>query len=248
MASLGERVHLRNRLGLQVAFCEDPLLEGMLEGVAMKGMTKGLKKAAQAEALEAAKQAGSTEKREQEARTLIGPKGGLPTLRRDLLKLAALLRVDIAERDTVDTIKEKVKPMVNLLKEKPVPKLTAVKSAAKPRGAQPKSSAKEASASPLSADVRPISNLTEQHEALEEIAGKMAQEMQVLRSLLPAGAIGNPIDLTMVDVKTEPFEMSEEEMAAAMEDVYAERLMATYGTNDPDQLMADGVGLHEISD
>ena len=178
MASLGERVHLRNRLGLQVAFCEDPLLEGMLEGVAMKGMTKGLKKAAQAEALEAAKQAGSTEKREQEARTLIGPKGGLPTLRRDLLKLAALLRVDIAE-DTVDTIKEKVKPMVNLLKEKPVPKLTAVKSAAEPRGAQPKSSAKEASASSLSADVRPISNLTEQHEALKEIVGKMAQEMQV---------------------------------------------------------------------
>lgn len=98
----------------------------------MKGMTKGLKKAAQAEALEAAKQAGSTEKREQEARTLIGPKGCLPTLRRHLLKLAALLRVDIAEKDTVDTIKEKAKPMVNLLKEKPVPKLTAVKSAAKP--------------------------------------------------------------------------------------------------------------------
>ena len=87
------------KLTLRVAFSEDPLLDGMLEGVAMKGMTKGLNKAAQAEALEAAKQAGSTEKREQEARTLIGLKGGLPTLRRDLLKLAALLRVEIDEKD-----------------------------------------------------------------------------------------------------------------------------------------------------
>jgi uncharacterized protein (DUF3820 family) len=41
MANLGECVHLRNRLGLQ---CEDPLLDGMLEGVAMKGMTKGLRR------------------------------------------------------------------------------------------------------------------------------------------------------------------------------------------------------------
>jgi len=37
----GVCVHLRNRLGLQ---CEDPLLDGMLEGVAMKGMTKGLRR------------------------------------------------------------------------------------------------------------------------------------------------------------------------------------------------------------
>ena len=80
-----------------------------------------------------------------------------------------------------------------------------------------------------------------QHDELKEMVGKMVKEMQLMRSLLPAGVIGNPIALTLVDVKTEPYEMTDEDMAAAMEDLYADRLMANYGTNDIDQLRAEGV-------
>ena len=69
----------------------------------------------------------------------------------------------------------------------------------------------------------------------------MAKEMQLMRSLLPAGAIGNPIGLTLVDVKTEPYEMTDEDMAAVMEDLYADRLMANNGTKDIEQLRAEGV-------
>lgn len=48
-------------------------------------------------------------------RELIGPRGGLPTLRGDLLKLAALLNVELDEKATVEQIKKAVRPMVKLM-------------------------------------------------------------------------------------------------------------------------------------
>ena len=50
------------------------------------------------------------------ARELIGPRGGLPTLRRDLVRLAALLNVPIQEKATVEEIKAAVRPMVQTMK------------------------------------------------------------------------------------------------------------------------------------
>ena len=50
------------------------------------------------------------------ARSLIGPRSGLPTLKADLLRLAALLHVDVSEKDKVEDLKAKVKPMVELIK------------------------------------------------------------------------------------------------------------------------------------
>ena len=246
MANLGECVHLRNRLGLQTAFCEDPMLDGMLEGMALKGLSKRLKNAAQAEALEAAQKAGSSAKREQEARTLIGPKGGLPTLRRDLLKLAALLHVEVDEKDTVDNIKTKVRPMVEILKSKPQPPV-AVKSAAKPKGAIPKSAARDASASSMSAESRPLTQITDRQAEMWDQMQRMAQELQQLRDMVPSGAVPISVDLTAMDVKSEPMEMelTEEEMRHAQEACAEERLARKYGTSDRQQLEMEGI---EISD
>ena len=56
-----------------------------------KGAVSSLRKAAVAEAQEQAQQAEKEGKRVEALRTLIGPKGGLPTLKADLLRLASLL-------------------------------------------------------------------------------------------------------------------------------------------------------------
>ena len=48
-------------------------------------------------------------------RKLIGPRAGLPTLRKDVLRLAALLHVEVCEKESVDQIKQKLRPIVNLL-------------------------------------------------------------------------------------------------------------------------------------
>ena len=172
LKNLGDCVHLRQRLGLQVSFIEDPLVEGMVMGMAAKGLNSKIRRAVQEEAVEQAKKLNSEAKREAEARTLIGPRGGLPSLRSDLLRLAALLHVPIEESDTVDKLKEKVKPMIATLKEKSPP-LTAVKSAAK-KGARPKSSPKEPSATSMSSEHRPLS-------ALQEEMRKMATQMEKLQ-------------------------------------------------------------------
>jgi len=126
LKNLGDCAHLRQRLGLRVSFIEDPLVEGMVMGMAAKGLNTKIRKAVQEEAQAQAKKLSSDARREEEARTLIGPRGGLPSLRSDLIRLAALLHVPIEDSDTVEKLKEKVKPMIAILKEKSPP-LTAVK-------------------------------------------------------------------------------------------------------------------------
>ncbi|CAE7399786.1 Ank3 [Symbiodinium necroappetens] len=60
-----------------------------------------------------------------------GPRGGLPTLKTDLLRLASLLQVTVSERDKVDDLKAKLRPMIGLLRgddnttSKPAPAPTA---------------------------------------------------------------------------------------------------------------------------
>lgn len=117
--AMADCIWLRNRMGLRYAFLEDPVLTGMMAGRAAKGLTARVKSQAIAEAKEKAQAAMKDGTAEQEARALIGPRGGLPTLRSDLVKLAALLHVPLEDKMTVPQIKEKVKPMVDLLKSKP---------------------------------------------------------------------------------------------------------------------------------
>lgn len=103
---------LRDRLGVRVAFMEDPILPGLLAARGAKGMAAKMKAAAAQE--EKLKAKAIREKGEHlgAIRQLIGPRGGLPHLRGDLIKLAALLQVDVADKSAIEEIKVKVKPMI----------------------------------------------------------------------------------------------------------------------------------------
>ncbi|CAE7718191.1 pgsA [Symbiodinium sp. CCMP2592] len=113
--------YLRDRLGVRLAFLEDPMLEGMLAARSSKGvkaaihnqLVKKLKEEAAAKAAQGEEMTA--------ARQLLGPRGGLPTLKEDLLRLATLLRVEVASNDTVDKLKAKLRPMVETMKGLPRP-------------------------------------------------------------------------------------------------------------------------------
>ncbi len=125
-ANLADCIWLRNRVGLKVAFMEDPLLEGMLAAKSAKGTAALLKKEAFAEAQRQARVLASQDKLQSAARELLGPKGGLPTLKKDLIKLAAYLEQPIDEKATVDQMKSLLRPLVSqLFIEKPNPSSTA---------------------------------------------------------------------------------------------------------------------------
>ncbi|CAL1132431.1 unnamed protein product, partial [Cladocopium goreaui] len=247
MANLGEFIRLRGRIGLKLAFCEDPTVEGMLQALPMKGMANKIRKAVQAEAVAAAKQLASDNKREAEARTLIGPKGGLPSLRGDLVRLAALLQVTLGDKDTIEVIKEKVKPMVAILKEKPV-QPTAAKSTAKAKAAKPKSHPKDASASSMSSEVRPLSVLQDQ-------VASLTAQLEAMKALLPEQHQVPVVDLMEVDAKSEVESMTsgdyKQVQEAMLEDCYGDALRAQYGDVDlvdltQAQMIAQAWQKHEV--
>ena len=95
-----------------LAFLEDPLLAVMLAAKGVRGISSRVKAQAQIEAKENAKKLEAEGKQLEAARALLGPRGGLPTLRRDLLQLAALVHVEVGEKDTVEMIKQKIRPVV----------------------------------------------------------------------------------------------------------------------------------------
>ena len=244
MANLGECIHLRGRLGFRVAFCEDPTLDGMLQALHVKGLASRVKKAAHEEALAEAQKKKDKVEREEEARILIGPKGGLPTLRRDLVKLAGLLHVDVDAKDTIETLKEKVRPIVNVLKEKPRSSkpATAVKSAPQPKAARAKTRPMSSTALSVTAENRPITMLSDQvttmQQEIEALKGQPRQEKKRWRE-------AQVVNLVEMDVKSEESEsdMSENTrlgIAENMAELSRERLEAQYGEDVMD-LTADDV-------
>ena len=95
--NLQELTWLRGRVGLRQAFLEDTMLTGMLAARAQRGTAAYLRKAAIAEAKAEADKLKADGKKQEALRQLVGPRGGLPTLRADLLRLAALLHVQLDE-------------------------------------------------------------------------------------------------------------------------------------------------------
>lgn len=91
---------------------------GMLAGRSGRGLQSQIKKEANEEAKRMAKKTADEGRLEEAARSLIGPRGGLPTLRADLLRLCALLRVQVEDWDTVDRLKEKARPVVRTLMDR----------------------------------------------------------------------------------------------------------------------------------
>ena len=204
LANLQNAVTLRNRMGLKLAFLEDPLLTGMLAGKMVAGLASQIKSAAIKEAQQKADVAFQKGKAEDEARALIGPRGGLPTLRQDLVKLAALLRVTISDKMTVPEIKEAVRPSVELLKNQPKPKAKAEaehRSKAPPRALAKASSVTRSSASALPLEVQ--SQLQVQQKEFQEMMAHVAGALNQLhqgREARSQGAVPNQFDLASSDV------------------------------------------------
>ena len=51
------------------------------------------------------------------ARQMVGPRGGMPTLKQDLVRLATLLHVSLDGDETVEKLKVKIRPTLRLLQQ-----------------------------------------------------------------------------------------------------------------------------------
>ena len=127
--TLKEAQTLRSRLGLELCFMEDPAL---LFGIRM--LRRRPRAKAQASLVEETHKAIAEldGRRDDYAREMIGPRGRLPKLKCDLVKLALLPRVPVSGDDTIEDLKRKVRPMVEELKAKPASQ-PSVKSKAAPK-------------------------------------------------------------------------------------------------------------------
>ena len=67
----------------------------------------------------AAKQLESEGRQAEAVRSLIGPKGGLPTLKGDLVKLASLLHIEVHEKMTVEQLKVRCREVIRTMKFDP---------------------------------------------------------------------------------------------------------------------------------
>jgi hypothetical protein len=123
--NLIELQRFRDRIGWRMAFVEDSLLSGFLLTRTMKSQKMKLKEDAIKEMKDQAEAESQSVDREQLARQLIGPRGGLPTLKDDLIRLAHLLRVTVESNDTVAKLQQKVRPTVQLLMDKKTSSSTA---------------------------------------------------------------------------------------------------------------------------
>lgn len=119
MANLAELSWLRNRLGLRLAFVEDPMVIGMMAARQMKGAAASMKRAVIEDAKAEAKKLAHEGRTQEAIRSMIGPRGGLPTLKADLLRLAALLHVEVNEKQTVDQLRAKCRDVIKDIKLDP---------------------------------------------------------------------------------------------------------------------------------
>lgn len=229
-ANLADCIWLRNRVGLKVAFVEDPLLEGMLAARSVKGTASQLRKEAFAEAQRQARVLASQDKLKLAARELLGPKGGLPTLKKDLIKLAAFLEQPIEEKATVEELKSILQPLVAklFLDESSPKKSSASSSKEKP---QPKSSLLRTSEGPL------LPQPLGQGIGREAYLRTLEARGQTMRAASEAARSPNPMaipmDVQSIMTESEEHVMSKEEeleqMGMEMDYIYQQRLAAQYG-------------------
>ena len=112
MNNLSELAGFRSRLGMKLSFLEDPLLQGMLAARHLKGAQNAMKRAVMEDAKKQAAEEAAAGRTKEAIRTLIGPRGGLPSLKSDLLRLAALLQIQVTEKMTVEELKTLCKPII----------------------------------------------------------------------------------------------------------------------------------------
>ena len=93
----------------RMAFLEDVTLSGILAARSMRGQASQIKRQAMLETQEKAKQDLAHKGQHKMVRQMVGPRGGLPSLKADLVRLATLLHVEVGTGDTVDIIKGKIR-------------------------------------------------------------------------------------------------------------------------------------------
>ena len=176
--NLADARWLRDRLGWEHSFVEDSMLQGMLLARSSKKVAAKIKAAALAESQKEAEKIAAQGKQEEAVRSLLGPRGGLPSLKGDLIKLCHLLHLDVVSNDTVETLKEKIKPMLAILKVNPAEKSKA-KVKASPEAAAPVSSlptpSKPAQAPVTLADVNHL--LGQQQDRFQSMLSQMLQHV-----------------------------------------------------------------------
>ena len=204
--------YLRDRLGIRLAFLEDPMLDGMLAA----RHTKGVRAAIHSQLVDKLKaEAAAKSSREEQltaARALLGPKGGLPTLKQDLLRLATLLHVEVSAQDTVEKIKQKVRPTLDALRGIPLPAAqqtpTTVAPAASSAGLpprrplpqdQPQPEAGPRTAGPMQSPTLTQAELMQQVSAMMDardnrLEAMLHQTMQHVMTMAAGGSDGLPRD------------------------------------------------------
>ena len=108
-SSLSECLWLRDRFGFHLAFIEDPMVGNMLMIQGLRGQRAAIHREAMRHAQEQAQKQVRSGKEEEFIKELVGPRGGLPTLKKDLIKLATLLHQPVDPSDKVETLKEKIR-------------------------------------------------------------------------------------------------------------------------------------------
>lgn len=179
-ANLAECCFLRNRMGLELSFLEDPLLMGMMACRAAKGMGSRIKALARQQADQEAKKARAEGRQEAAVRELIGPRGGLPTLRKDLLKLAALVHVTVTDKMTVDQIRQAVRPVVQEMARDNTPK----KSGASSSGLAVESPQRPLEPKSLPAPESPTTTTVDQPAILQEVNSLLANQEEKFQGML----------------------------------------------------------------
>lgn len=189
---------LRDRMGWRHAFVEDPMMEGMLLARSTKGSTLRLKQQVLQEAQREAKKAEESGEREQMVRQFLGPRGGLPSLRGDLIKLAALLHIPVEAKVTVEQLKAKIRPMVHSLKGEDSPQASGAAAASKSSPARPKTP-KSVPSSPENSQVVLMRQMMEQ----KDVRFKHILD-QALQQVMNAQQLGDPYQTQpMMDVSSQ---------------------------------------------
>ena len=107
----------RNRVGWNLAFLEDNLMQGLLLGRGKRGQQQRIKAAALQEFQDQMNREMAEKDRLRAARALIGPHGGLRNLKDDITQLAQLLHVEVRPKDTIALLQNKAKPIVETIKQ-----------------------------------------------------------------------------------------------------------------------------------
>ncbi|CAK9020050.1 unnamed protein product [Durusdinium trenchii] len=231
----------RNRAGLNFAFMEDNMLQGMLAARASKGLTAQLKRDAIQEAQLEAEAATKRGEKHDMVRSLIGPKGGLPTLKADLVKLASLLNIPVQTGMTVEDLKKACRPLVAEIAQKPTPSKASGSTSSTERHVPETSMARPSQApETIGAKAKASPGVTAQE--LQEVLtmqdhkfqGMLNQVLQSISTLHQASHLPGPMTSGLMETEAtmEVNEVYEEQWHRAMDHFQNEIFVTTLTVGD----------------